>query len=170
MKELIAIGQVTSACGIKGEVRVYPLTDFPERFKTTDTVFVCREDEDFYELYRIENARFHKGMVIIQFAQCTTRQDAEALRGAYLKVEQEKLVKLPPGHYYIHDIIGLDVYDISGSFIGVVRDVLKTGSNDVYVVQRSEGEDILVPAIKEIVREIYVEKGQMVIERREGLF
>lgn len=168
MEELIAIGQITSPCGVRGEVRVYPLTDFPERFETTDSVFVCKEM--ICQLYRIKKVRFLKGMVVIQFAECSTRQDAEALRNAYLKVEQQRLVKLPPGHYYVHEIIGLRVQDITGCFLGIVRDVLRTGSNDVYVVQRSEGEDILVPAIKEIVKDIDLKVGQILIERREGLF
>lgn len=168
MEDLIAIGQITSPFGIKGEVKVYPLTDFPERFKTTDSVFVCKED--FCQVYRIENVRFHKNMVVLQFAECSTRQDAEALRNAYLKVERHNLVELPPGHYYVHEIIGLKVQDAAGCFLGTVRDVLRTGSNDVYVVRRPEGEDILVPAIKEIVKEIDLDAGQMIIERREGLF
>lgn len=168
MKELIAIGQITSPYGIRGEVKVYPLTDFPERFNTTGSVFVCKED--VCQVYQIEKVRFLKGMVVIQFGECTTRQDAEALRNAYLKVERQRLVKLPPGHYYVHEIIGLGVQDTSGCFLGTVGDVLRTGSNDVYVVQRSGGEDILVPATKEIVRGIDLKAGRITIERREGLF
>jgi 16S rRNA processing protein RimM len=168
MEEFIAIGQVTAPSGIKGEVRVYPLTDFPERFRTTKRVFVCKED--ICQLYRVEKVRFPKGMVVIKFVECTNRQDAEALRNAYLKVRQNELVELPLGHYYVHEIIGLGVQDTAGCFLGTVCDVLRTGSNDVYVVQRAIGEDILIPAIKEIVRNIDLKAGQITIERREGLF
>lgn len=159
---LIAIGKIVAPHGVRGDVRVAPLTDFPERFEKLASVLL----EDGRRL-EIAHTRYHKQSVILKFRGLDDRNAVEALRGKLLKVTREEAVKLPAGHYFIFDIIGLRVYDENGGCIGVVGDVIATGSNDVYVVDREGAQPVLVPAIKDVVRLIDVPGGRMVVKLQE---
>jgi 16S rRNA processing protein RimM len=118
----------------------------------------------------VETVAYHKRFVILTFREIPDMTAAEKLKGALLQVPRSELVPLPDGHYYIFDIVGLTVYTQEGERLGVVQDVLRTGANDVYVVQaESGGAPLLIPALKAVVREIDLEGGRMTVVLPEGL-
>jgi 16S rRNA processing protein RimM len=163
--ERIIIGKVLSPHGVKGEVRVLPLTDFPERFQKTKSVW-----SDARNTYlEIENIREQKEYLLIKFAKVNNRDQAEELTNSYLTIDREQLMELSPGHYYHFQIIGLRVYDLEGSYLGEVTDILETGANDVYVVRRTGKKDLLIPALKIIVKEIDIKEKQMIVQLLPGL-
>ncbi|HHV61886.1 MAG TPA: 16S rRNA processing protein RimM [Firmicutes bacterium] len=168
----IQIGRITAPQGIKGEVRVMPFTDFPERFIGLERVWVGPDPESTREL-EIESTRLHKRFILVKFAGISSIDEAGRLRGLAIYVPHEQAVRLPPGRYFIHDIIGLDVLLTTGERIGRVAEVMTGEANDVYIVRADEeagrGREILVPATRDIVKDIDIAGKRMVIEPRKGL-
>jgi 16S rRNA processing protein RimM len=165
----VAIGEVVGAFGLRGEVKVSPLTDFPERFSHTQTVYVGEK----HVPYRVEGAHPHKQQVLLRLEGVATIGDAERLRGAILWIPGAEIAPLPEGHYYLHDIVGLRVDDVRGRHLGTVADVLSTGANDVYIVRRAEadgGAEVLLPAVKEFIKAVDVARGIMIVDPIPGLF
>jgi 16S rRNA processing protein RimM len=140
------------------------LTDFPDRFAETEEVLLGEPPE----ARRVEHQRLHRGRVILKLAGVEDRTTAESLRGSLLQVPLNSAVELPPGVYYWYEIIGLRVYDGQGRDLGSVTDILQTGSNDVYVVRKDDRE-LLLPAIKDVIRDIDRERGVMTVELIPGL-
>ncbi|MDD2498026.1 MAG: ribosome maturation factor RimM [Desulfitobacteriaceae bacterium] len=165
MEQRIDIGKILVPHGVKGEVKVLPLTDFPDRFVKMKRVWVDTQNS----FLDIESIRFQNKIVLIKFAGVNNRDEGETLKGGLLQISHEEVVPLPPGHYYHFQIVGLNVFDHHGEKIGRVKEILKTGANDIYVVKRDEGKDLLVPALKKIVREIDVAAGRMVVDLPPGL-
>jgi 16S rRNA processing protein RimM len=159
---LIAIGKAVAPHGVRGDVRVMPLTDFPDRFRTLKEVIL-----DDGRRLAVESAKYHQQFVLLKFKGLDDRDAAQTLRGKLLKVGRQDLVKLPAGQYYTFDIIGLKVYDEEGAFLGEVTDVLATGANDVYITEKEGAKPLLIPALKEVVREIDVPGGRMVVKLQE---
>jgi 16S rRNA processing protein RimM len=159
---LIAIGKAVAPHGVRGDVRVVPLTDFPDRFLTMKKVRL--EDGRVLD---IESAKYHKQFVLLKFRGLDDRNAVENLRGKLLMVDRDGLVKLPAGHYYIFDIIGLKVFDESGAALGTVTDVLATGANDVYIAEQEGQKPLLIPALKDVVREIDVPGGRITVRLQE---
>ena len=158
----IIIGKVGAPHGVKGEVKIIPMTDFPERFDGMTRCFIGDR------LITIKGVRHQKNHVLMTFEGISSREAAAALTGAFLSVDRSEAVPLKEGEYYTSDILGLAVSDTDGNPLGTVTDVIRTGSNDVYVVsQPGRREDVLVPALKKVVREISIEKGKMVVAMPE---
>jgi 16S rRNA processing protein RimM len=147
---------------VRGDVRVIPLTDFPQRFNGLKKVIL----EDGKAL-TVEQARPNKQQFLLKFRGYDDRDKVDALRGKLLKVTREDLVELPEGHYYTFDIIGLNVFDESGEFIGVVKDILATGANDVYIAEKESGQPILIPAIKDVVKVIDLPGKRIIVKLQE---
>lgn len=167
-EELLTIGQITAAWGNKGEVKVFPLTDFPERFSELTEVFWTREQQQ--RKLSIVSARRHKDLLLVKFAGIDSINDAEGLRQGYLQIPKGQRKPLPEGHYYLYEIVGLTVVTTDGTKVGVIRDVLRTGSNDVYVVEREGSkDDLLLPALKTVVLDIQAESRVMTVDIPEGL-
>lgn len=162
--EVITIGKIVAPHGVRGDVRIIPLTDFPDRFYTVEAVLV----DDVGEL-AVESARQHKKFILLKFAGFDSLNDSERLRGKLIKIKRADAVKLPKGQYYIFDIIGLAVVDEDGVPLGIITDVLQPGSNDVYVVQQPDKTELLIPAIKEVVKKIDIEGQQMVVKLQEEM-
>ncbi|MBN1994611.1 MAG: 16S rRNA processing protein RimM [Anaerolineae bacterium] len=162
----LAIGKVVRAHGLRGEVSIAVLTEFPERFKTTEWVYLGDQFEA--TAYRLESFRWHKQNVLLTLAGVTDRTQAEQLKGQFVQVPVEQAVPLPEDAYYFYQLIGLDVVTIAGQHLGIVTDIVETGANDVYVVEH-DGQEILLPAIADVVKSIDLETGQMVVEVIEGL-
>jgi len=164
---VITIGEILRPHGTKGEVKIMPMTDFPERFRHLRKVTVAdsRGDEVVME---VERARVTERGVILKFKGIDTVQEAEGLRRMFLVVTPSETFPLPEGRHYVFDIIGLDVITDVGTKVGKVGDVMKLKSSDVYVV-RSEKGDVLIPATKEIVKQIDVKKGRILIHPVKGL-
>jgi len=167
MEDWFIIGQIVNTQGHKGEVRVIPLTDFPERFYDLEKVFLDLP-EGLQEV-ELEKVRFHKQFVILKLAGLETMDQAETLKNVYLKIKPEQAVTLPEGHYFIRDIIGLEVVTLQGETIGKIANVLQITANDVYVVKKGS-QEILLPAIKDVIKEIDLTKKKMWINPLEGLW
>ncbi|MBO8137729.1 MAG: ribosome maturation factor RimM [Desulfotomaculum sp.] len=166
-QDYITIGEIVNTHGIRGEVRLIPLTDFPDRFKELDEVSVYINEQRY--TYHVEKSRRHKQFIVVKFKEIDNINDAEKLKGGLMQITREQLMPLPKDSYYIFEIVGLDVYDENGEKLGQVKNVLKTGANDVYVVKPLHGRDILVPALKKVVKKIDLEANRMVVELPEGL-
>jgi 16S rRNA processing protein RimM len=162
----LAIGRVIRAHGLRGEVCVTVLTEFPERFKTTEWVHLGNQFEA--TPYRLESHRWHKKNVLLTLAGVTNRTQAEALKGQFVQVPLEEAVPLPEGAYYIYQLIGLEAITTTGQRLGVITDVLETGANDVYVVENND-QEILLPAIADVIKSVDLEKGQIIVEVIDGL-
>lgn len=166
IKDLVQIGKIIGTHGHRGEVKVYLLTDFPERFRSLKEVFLVTPSGQ--RSLSIERVRFHKGYVIMKSEECHTMNDAEKLKGGMLCVPEDELYPLGEDEYYCFQLIGMDVYTEEGLHLGVVEDIFPTGSNDVYVV-RDDHKEYLIPAIKEVVREINLETRRITIHLLKGL-
>ena len=148
--------------GVRGELKVEPLTDFSRRFQPGATV--CASGVT----YTVRRARPHRGALLLELEGIETREQAETLRGLLLEVPEEGLASLPQGRYYRFQILGMEVVDREGRSLGRVEEVLDTGANDVYLVRDREGE-LLIPAIDSVVKEVDVAGRRMVVELIEGL-
>ncbi|MCL6611849.1 MAG: ribosome maturation factor RimM [Peptococcaceae bacterium] len=157
----IVIGKIVGTYGHRGMVKVFPLTDFPDRFFGMDRVTL--EQDGKRRVYTVAEVRRHRKHVLIRLEEVADMTGAESLRGAVIKIGREELTPLPEGSYYIFDIVGLKVFTEEGGYVGVVEDVLQTGANDVYVVDTGEKAPVLVPALKDVVREIDIRGGRMVV-------
>ncbi len=167
MLEYLDVGKIVNTHGVKGEVKVIPLTDNPERFNSLEWAFV--ETGDGLKKYFIERVRFFKGNVLVKFKGIDDMTSAEAFRGLFMKVDREHAVKLPENCWFICDLIDCEVYETSGRLLGILKDVLQTGSNDVYVVVDKQRREILIPALKSVVKEVSPENKKIVVELPEGL-
>ena len=155
--ERIVIGRVGAAHGIRGELRIIPLTDFPERFAALREVMVGDE------LLHIESVKPQGKNFLICFREYAVREEAQRLTGRLLTVARAEAAPLDVGEYYVFDIVGLTVYDEEDNELGTVENVLRTGSNDVYAVRSEDGREILIPALRAVVREIDVPGGRMTV-------
>ena len=162
----LAIGRIVRAHGLRGEVSIAVLTDFPERFETTEWVYLGDEFEA--TAYRIESYRWHKQNILLTLAGVSDRTQAEKLRGQFVQVPLEEAVSLPEGTYYLYQLIGLEVTSTTGEFLGVITDIIETGANDVYVVEK-DGQKILLPAIPDVIKTVDILNGVMVVQVIDGL-
>lgn len=163
---LISVGEITNTHGVKGEVRVRILTDFPERF-VKGSVFQSENDQGRQEL-TVEKVKPFKNVLLVKFRGIDDLNQAEALKGALLKVKKDQLKELGPDTYYVFDIIGMEVVTEEGQVLGQVRDVVQTGSNDVYVVT-GESKEFLIPALKHVVKQVDKRNRRITIQPLEGL-
>jgi len=164
--QMITVGKIVKSQGIKGEVRIWPLTDFPERFKNDSTVLLDINGE--IKPLTVEHSWKHKKFLVVKFKEITDMNSAEAVKEGLLKVSPDSLQELPRDTYYIFEILGMEVITSDGLTLGSVKDVIRTGSNDVYVIDGQEKE-YMIPAIREIVKDIDREKRLITVEPIEGL-
>lgn len=155
MQKRLEIGQIVNTFGINGEVKVVPFTDDINRFDDLKKVYVKTKKES--KLYKVENARYHKNMVLLKFEGIDNPEDAELLKNSFLEVDREDAIPLEEGTYFIVDLIGLDVYTEEGKLLGRVEDIYNTGANDIYVVKDELGKQILLPGIDDVIKEVKLE-------------
>jgi len=168
-EKMFAVGKITNTHGIHGEVKVYRLTDFEERFKVGKTLHLVEEDS-FTQKLVIKSHRKHKGFDLLSFEGYETINDVENFKNAYLKIKESELTELNEDEYYYYEIIGCDVYTASDEWIGYVKEILAPGANDVFVVnQNNNNKEILIPNIKDIVKKIDVNAKRITIDPMEGL-
>ncbi len=160
----LAIGQVLKPQGVRGEVKVKPMTDDPQRFFALKQVFL-RAGESYVQR-AMRCTRVHDGFAYLQFEGVGDREAAEALREQYLYVDRAHAVTLPEDTEFICDLIGCEAFDTQGQRIGVLTDVLQPGANDVYVLDTPRGE-LLLPALRKVVLSVDVQTKRMVID--EGM-
>lgn len=162
--DFLVVGRVLRPHGISGEVRVALDTDHPERLSPPLTVYLGVERMP----YTIERARLDRGAMLLKLEGLDSREQAGALRGLEVAIRAADATPLGPDEYYVHQIIGLQVWTVEGRRLGRVVEVLETGANDVYVVHGPTGE-ILIPAIRDVVLDIDLLSGRIIIRPLEGM-
>lgn len=163
----LQVGVITQTHGIRGEVKVFPTTDDASRFKKLKEVIMDTGRERL--TLEIEGVKFFKQYAILKFKGYDSINDIEKYKNAKLYVTRDKAVKLKKDEYFIADLIGLDVVTDEREYFGRLKDVMSTGANDVYVVTREDGSEVLLPAIKECVKSVDMEQGQITVHIMEGL-
>lgn len=167
MEDLLQVGTITSTHGVRGEVKVYPTTDDPRRFRRLKEVVLDTGREKLN--LEIEGVKFFKQFVILKFKGLDNINDIEKYRQKSLYVTRKNAVRLQRDEYFIADLIGLKVQDEDGTELGTVKDVIETGANDVYEVEMADGRSLLLPAIKQCILNVDVENGMMQVHVLEGL-
>ena len=167
MQKNLEIGQIVNTFGIKGFVKVNPFVDDISRFDDLKNVFV-KSNKNLKEL-EVEEVKYHKNMVLLKFKGIDRVEEAELLRNSYLEVDRENAIELQEGEYFIADLLGLNVVTEQNEFLGKLEDIFNTGSNDIYVVKSEDGKQLLLPAISEVIKEINLKQGKIVVHLLEGL-
>lgn len=160
----IIVGEILAAFGIKGQVKVQSASDFPQRFAVGNSLFVQSAGREMC----IESAAWHGQNLLLKFAGIDDRTAAEALAKSLLLIEKEQVAPLPEGHYYHFQIVGLQVYE-KDKKLGVITEVLSHAANDIYVVEKTEGGQLLLPALKSVIKEILLEGGKIQVKLPPGL-
>jgi 16S rRNA processing protein RimM len=162
----VTIGRISRARGVKGEMVVVPFTDDPRRFGELKKVMILKGEviKDFL----VEEVRQFKGKVLLKLKGVEKPEEVKKLVGGFIEIEREQMVELPPGRYFVFDLIGLEVITTGGARIGKVKDVLSLPANDLYLVEGG-GKEHHIPALKEVVKKIDLKKKEMIIEPIEGL-
>lgn len=167
MEDLLQVGVITTTHGIRGEVKVYPTTDDAHRFDYLESVLLDTGKE-LCEL-EIQRVKYFKQFVILKFRDVDNINDIEPYKGKSLYVTRDFAVPLEENEYYIADLIDMDVFLEDGSLFGTLKDVMETGANDVYVIHTTDKKEVLVPTIKDCVKEVDVEQNKMIIHLLKGL-
>ena len=167
MEKYLEIGQIVNTFGIKGQVKVVPFTDDINRFDELKEIFVEKKNE--LKLFQIEQVSYSKNMVILKLKGIENPEEAEKLRNCYLKIDRKNAKKLPEGTYFIADLIGLEVYTDENILLGKLEDIYNTGSSDIYVIKNDVGKQILLPAIKEVLKQVDLENKKIIVHIIEGL-
>ena len=166
MEQFLQVGVISSTHGIRGEVKVFPTTDDPMRFKKLKKVFLDTGRERL-EL-EVQSVRFFKQFAIVKFKGIDNINDIEKYKGKGIFVPREDAVPLDEDEYYIADLIGMEVFTEDRHF-GVVKDVMETGANEVYIIESDEHGEVLIPAIRQCVLDVNVEEKKMKIRLMDGL-
>lgn len=168
MEQFFQVGIISSTHGIRGEVKVFPTTDDVKRFKK-NTEVLLETGKDVRIPLKITQVKFFKQFVILKFEGFDSINDIEKYKGRSLYVSRENAVSLNRDEYFIADLIGMKVFDEENAFIGELKEVYETGANDVYIISRDGGEDLLIPAIKQCILDVDVQEGVMKVHLLEGL-
>ena len=156
------VGVVVGAWGVAGEIRVQPHSDNPQRFSPGGRLLARGQPQ------RITRCRWHQGYALVKLDGVHTREEAAGLRGVELEAPVEEVPPLSPDTYYHFQILDMEVWTCGGEYLGVVEDILSTGSNDVYVT-RHDGREVLVPALGDVVLDVDTDRGRMTVDLPEGL-
>lgn len=167
MEDFLQIGVISSTHGIKGEVKVYPTTDDVNRFKKLKEVYLDIGKERL--ILHPESVKFFKQFVILKFKEFNNINEIEQYRNKSLLVDRQNAVKLRKDEYFIADLIGLKVITDENRQLGILKDVLQTGANDVYIVEMPDGKEVLLPAIKECVLNVDMEADEVLVHIMPGL-
>ncbi len=166
-QQYFEIGQIVNTFGIKGMVKVNPFTDDISQFEEKETILVDKKG-NLLEI-QIEEVKYSKNQVLLKLKGIETVEEAEKYRNCYLKLPREKARKLPKNTYFIADLIGLEVYTEEGKLLGKVDDIYNTGASDIYVIKDELGKQILLPAIKDVIKQIDLEQEKIVVHLLDGL-
>ena len=167
MEQKLQVGIITATHGLKGEVKVYPTTDDPGRFRRLKKVIL--DNGKVSVDLEIESVKYFKQFVILKFKGLDDTEQVEKYRKASLYVTRDNAVRLKKDEFFIADLIDMKVVNEDGSPLGTLRDVITTGANDVYEVALDEGGTVLIPAIKECILDVDVENAVMRVHLLEGL-
>lgn len=168
MEKYLEIGQIVNTFGIKGMVKVKPFTEnTKKRYDNLKKVYIKNKNER--KEYEIEEVKYYKEMVLIKFKGIETIEEAEKFRNSYLLINREDEEPLEEGTYYIVDMLGLEVYTDENERLGILDDIFNSGSSDIYVVKNELGKQILLPAIKDVIKNIDMENRKITVHLIKGL-
>lgn len=168
MQKYFEVGQIVNTFGIKGFVKVKPFTDEINRFEELEKVYICKKNE--MQEVEIEEVSYQKHMVLLKLKGIDNLTEAEKYKGLFLKIDRKNAKKLEEGTYFIADLLGLEVYTDEGELLGKVDDIFNAGANDVYVVKEEiTGKQILLPGIKEVLKDIDLENEKIIVHLIKGL-
>jgi 16S rRNA processing protein RimM len=167
LEDMFRVGVISSTHGVRGEVKVFPTTDDPARFRDLSEVTVDTGKASL--VLTIQGVKFFKNMVILKFKGYDNINEIEPYKGCDLWIRRDQAVALEEGEYFIADLIGLHVVTDEGHDLGILDDVLKTGANDVYVVKMDSGKEVLIPVIPECVKNVDLEEKTVVVHLLDGL-
>lgn len=159
MAKQLEIGRIGAPHGVRGEIRVIPLFEFPEKILKLKKILVSGDG-----WLDITSARFHKQFILMKFVGIDTIEQVERIKNKCIFALREQLGELPEGRYYIEDIIGISVFDLSGNLLGKLAEVITTGSNDVYVVKKAGEKDLLLPALKSVIKVYDLANEKIIVE------
>ena len=164
--EWATIGKIVAPFGIRGELKIRPFTDIPDRFVTLEAIYLSPD----YSRRVIKGVRPYKGeMLLLKLDGVNDATTAETLRDYELCIPSDELAELPPDAYYQHDILGLQVFRLDDRFVGVISEIMPTGGNDVYVITADDGQHFLIPAVKQVIKQIDLVRRVMYIDPIKGL-
>lgn len=168
MQAYFEVGQIVNTFGIKGFLKVKPFTDEITRFEELKKVYIVNKNE--MQEVEIEEVGYQKDMVLLKLKGIDNLTQAEKYKGLYLKIDRKNAKKLPKDTYFIADLLGLEVYTDEGELLGKVEDIFNSGANDVYVVKDEiTGKQILLPGIKDVLKDIDLEKEKIIVHLLKGL-
>ena len=170
MKDYLIIGKIGGAHGVRGEVKVIPLTDDVRRFSSLKDCLILDEKEHLKETREVEKSRVDDSRTLIKFKGIDDRDEVSKLTGYYIGVSREDAVKLPEGRYFIADLIGLTVVDESRGDLGTIKDIINSGASDIIIVKRKGKNELLIPYLNAIVKNVDLSSGKMDVILPEGLY
>ncbi len=163
----IAVGEIVGVFGIRGEVKVLPQTDFPDRFARTPTLYLG----DARDPRAVQSARQHQRIVLLKLAGVDDATAAQGLRGLTLWIPEDERMPLTDDQFYQHDVVGLKVVHINGQPLGEIVDFIAGSGNDLFVVRAAPGgREVLLPAVREFIRELDIPGGVLRVDPIPGLF
>ena len=167
MEGLLQVGAISSTHGVRGEVKVFPTTDDVKRYSKLKEVILG--EGSMAPLLHVESVKYQKNMVIVKFKEYNSLNEVENLRGKNLYVTRENAVKLNKNEYFVADLIGMRVVDEAKQIGGVLKDVMQTGANDVYIIDLDDNRELLLPAIKDCILNVDFVNGIIKINILDGL-
>ena len=167
MEQMLRVGVIANTHGVHGEVKVFPTTDSQERFLHLKKVILMTKRGQIP--LEVIGVKFFKQFAILKFKGYDNINDIEMYKGCDLMVTREDAVPLEENEYYIADLLGMEVVTDEGKKLGVLKDVLQTGANDVYVVERKNGKEVLLPAIKQCILDVNLDEQKMTVHVLDGL-
>lgn len=166
MKDYTIIGKITNSHGVKGEVKIFPLTDNIDRFNNLESAYIGENKVSV----SIERARKHKKMLILKFNKFNNINEILKFKNEYIYVGDEEKVILPEDHFFIYDLVGSEVFDMDSNKIGTLSDVLKGPRNDIYVIKDEEKDkEYLIPGVKEFINKVDISNKIIIIDPIEGM-
>jgi 16S rRNA processing protein RimM len=169
MQQFFRIGIIVGAHGIKGEMKVKPTTDDPDRFSRLERAFFLDKTQSIERTLTILSARRHQSVVLLRCEGIDTPEAVLTLKGREIMIDRDQALPLAEDEYYIADLIGLKVVDLLGADVGELTDCMQTGANDVFVVKMSDGKEVLLPYIDDCVKSIDIASGVVTVDLMPGL-
>lgn len=167
MKEYLEIGQIVNTNGLKGMLKIKPFTDDITMFENLEIIYIQKGQELIAK--NIEEVKYVKNMVLLKLEGIDNIEEAEKYRNMYIKIDKEDIGDIPEDSYLVVDMLKCNVYTEENELLGKMVDVLSTGSNDVYVVKTAEGKEILLPAIRDVIKEIDIQNKKIIVNLMDGL-
>ncbi len=170
MSMFITIGSIGGTFGVHGELKVTPQSDHPDRLGTLPGLMVFVLKDGIRETYQVKSAGEHQTFWKLRLSGIGTKEQAQALAGGELQISERELLPLPDGFFYLFELVGMQVFTEAGEPLGEIVEVLQPGANDVYVVKQPGGNELLIPAIRQVVQSIDREERKVLVKPMPGLF